>query len=192
LTTQQPIAEGRIESLSINKEPVDHIVFRIDGPYGDTHAGMTRALSGHDGDYIGTSSLEKGAKVFNWRQWTALACEETAEVEEVLGVPIPPGCIKENIRFRGIPNYSKLATGSRLVFPLRDTPVAKTQVILTVWEENRPCRTAGEEIANEYKRPELTAQFVKAARGKRGNMGFVLSAGYVRVYDRVLVYPPVR
>ena len=54
----QPIATGKVESLCINGAQRQEICFWEGGPRGDTHAaGSTRTLSGHDGEYIRTSSL---------------------------------------------------------------------------------------------------------------------------------------
>jgi MOSC domain-containing protein YiiM len=65
-----------------------------------------------------------------------------------------------------------------------------TQAILTVWEENGPCGTAGKRLADHRENPDLTREFRAKAKGKRGVMGFVLSNGLVSLGDEVLVYPP--
>lgn len=181
------LATGRVESLCINGLPVDHIEFDFDGPVGDVHSGFVRHLSGHDGDYIRTSDLAKRNPVFNWRSWTGLSQEELAEVEEQLGCIIPQGILLENLVISGVPNFSKLAPTTRLVFPKRDT-----QTILAVWEENTPCHGVGQRLANYYENPELNKQLIARALGKRGVMGIVLSIGRVELGDTVLVYPPVQ
>ncbi|MBT7100421.1 MOSC domain-containing protein, partial [Candidatus Poribacteria bacterium] len=43
-----------------------------------------------------------------------------------------------------------------------------------------------------HAKPGLKTDFIRAAQGKRGVMGLVLSAGEVRVGDTVLAYPPVK
>ncbi len=105
------IAQGFVVSLAINGDPVPQITFNPDGPLGDIHAGFDRKLSGHDGDYIRTSGLLKGAAVFNWRSWTGVSVEELASVEQALNYEIPIGCLLENIRIEGIPHFSKLTPG---------------------------------------------------------------------------------
>ncbi len=179
---------GEVASLCCNGEPTDVLGFDFDGPIGEKHKGFTRLLSGHDGDYIRTSDLERDDEVFNWRTWTGVSVEELAEVEKELGdVAIPQGCLLENLRVSGIPNFSKLAPTSRLVFPPRNG----NRLILAVWEENGPCKTVGQRLADHHKRFDLMGQFVQAAKGKRGVMGIVLSVGHIYVGDDVLVYPPV-
>ena len=189
----QPIATGQVASLCINGEPVQETHCWLDGPPGEVHAGrFSRTLSGHDSEYIRTSSLKRGARVFNWRSWAGLSFEEIAEVERELGFAIPQGTLLENITVSGIPNFSKLAPTSRLVFPFRENFPNGEQVILAVWEQNGPCRTVGDRLANHHGRHELMAKFVAAAKDKRGVMGIVLAAGLVKVGDEVLVYPPVQ
>jgi len=122
------------------------------------------------------------------------------EIETEIGHTIPTGCLFENIKFLGIPNFSNLPPTSRIVFPFRDRIPSQhggstinmlPQAILTIWEENGPCQTVGKRLEKYYQKPGLSAAFVKAAQGKRGVMGFVLASGCVKVGDIVTVYPPV-
>ena len=185
------IASGTVSSLAINGESVPQIMFGIEGPVGDSHAGFERRLSGHDGDYIKTSALVKGSRVFNWRSWTGLSLEEMAQVEQALGFDIPVGCLLENITISGIPNFSQLEPGTRLVFPGHVSRNRLTQAIFAVWEGNGPCRTVGERLEAHHGTLGLKTGFIRKAQNKRGLMGFVLSAGTVSCGDQVLVYPPV-
>jgi len=186
------IATGTISTLAINGKPVQDILFELTGPVGDNHSGFERRLSGHDGTYIKTSNLIKGAQVFNWRSWTGLSAQELIEIEQALGLRVPVGCLLENITISGIPNFSKLEPGTRLVFPKHVDSNIVTQAILAVWEENSPCRTVGERLENYHRIDGLKTRFIREAQNKRGVMGFVLSAGKVSRNDKVLVYPPVR
>jgi hypothetical protein len=190
MTVQPLLATGKVESLSLNGNPTQTITFALDGPMGDAHRKFARQLSGHDGGYIRSSALQKGARMFNWRSWTGLAVEEIAEMEQSLGCTIPQGCLLENITVSGIPNFSQLTPASRLVFPHRPEE-QHPQAILAVWEENGPCKTVGQRLEDHHQRPGLKTDFVAAAQGKRGVMGFVLAAGHVAVGDQVLVYSPV-
>ncbi|MCA9356910.1 hypothetical protein H6784_03425 [Candidatus Nomurabacteria bacterium] len=188
----QPIAEGIVESLAINGETRQSIMFEIDGPVGDSHSGFVRKLSGHDGAYIATSTRSKGDLFYNFRSWTGLSMEEIEAVEKTLGYKIPVGCLLENIIISGIPNFSKLEPTSRLHFPPHRVGKEVKQAILAVWEENGPCRTVGERLEKEHKIKNLKTDFIREARGKRGVFGPVLSAGIIQQGDKVLVFPPVR
>lgn len=184
-----PLAEGFAATLSINGKPVRSIEFELSGPQGDTHSGFTRTLSGHDGEYIKTSDRKKGDIVFNWRTWTALSSEELRLIKDDIGVHVPQGILLENIIFSGIPKFSKLKPGTRLVFESKD--LSKERPILAIWEENAPCGTVGKRLEEYYKKEGLKTAFVASALGRRGVMGFVLASGKVEVGDRVFVYPPV-
>ncbi|MFM2374493.1 MAG: hypothetical protein RLZZ234_488 [Candidatus Parcubacteria bacterium] len=182
------IAEGVVEALAIDGKEAELIHFSMDGPRGDVHASRTRKLSGHDGAYIRTSALTKGDFVLNWRSWTGLATEEVIDISTALAKAVPVGALLENIRISGVPHFSQLAPTTRLVFPRR----AEQQVILAVWEENGPCKTVGERLRAYHNAPQgMIADFIKAANGKRGVMGLVLSPGIVMKGDAVRVYPPV-
>ncbi len=187
------IAEGKVESLAVNGISIYSLYFYLNGPEDDTHMGFARSLSGHDSDYIKTSERKKGDVVFNWRSWTGLCVSEIAEVERILQVPIPVGCILENVRFSGIPNFSELPPASRLVFPSAMGRGGRDeQAWLAVWEKNGPCATVGRRLADHHNNSDLTTTFVRAAQNRRGVMGFVLSPGWVSVGDKVLVYPPMK
>jgi len=188
----KPIAQGQVASLAINGDEQSEIYFDLAGPRGDRHCGLERRLSGHDGNYIKTSGLNEGSLVFNWRSWTGLSKEELDAVSQTLGRPIPVGCLLENITFSGLPNFSRLETGTRLVFPKHQTGDVTIQAILAVWERNGPCKTVGDRLAEHHSQPDLSAHFGRAAKDKRGVMGFVLSAGPVYRGDEVLAYPPFR
>jgi len=193
MSTKEPIATGLVEALAVNGVETKQLAFAADGPVGDVHQGFTRVLSGHDGGYIRTSGLVKGSQVFNWRSWTGLSAEEMVAVGYALGRKIPVGCLLENITFSGILHFSKLVPGTRLVFPCHGSEEHPSQVILAVWEENGPCKTVGARLEQLYPtHAGLKTEFVRAAQGRRGVMGFVLSAGHVYVGDTVTVFPPIR
>lgn len=187
-----PIATGKVESLCMDGNPVDSVLFMLDGPYRDAHYGFTRKLSGHDGEYIRTSALSKGDTVFNWRTWTGLSREEIAQVESEIGVSVPQGVLLENITISGIPGFSQLAPTTRLVFPVKENCGNGKQAILAVWEENGPCKGVGQPLEDYHRVPGLKTRFIAAAQHKRGVMGLVLAVGRVEVGDEVFVYPPVR
>lgn len=189
--TYEPLATLTVASLSINGKSVKYIDFGLTGPRTDKHAGFARMLSGHDGGYTRTSQLVRGNKVFNTRSWTALSKEELEQVEASLGVDIPQGTLLENIVFEGMDDFTKIEPTSRLVFPSRQNNGHGNQLILAVWEENGPCKTVGQRLADIHPEVSIT-DFVKTAQGKRGVMGFVYAQGKALVGDEVKLYAPVR
>ena len=185
---QELLATGRVEWLCINSKPVESASYFLDGPVRDDHSSFSRRLSGHDQDYIATSKLAKKDLVFNHRMWTALSKEEVLEIEHGLKHSIPQGCLQENMLVSNIPNSTRLAPTTRLVFPKRDGK----QAILIIWEENTPCLTVGERLEKHHGVPGLSTRFIAEAHHKRGVMGIVFSAGVIKLGDEILVYPPVR
>jgi hypothetical protein len=181
------IAKGRVESVCINGEVKPHIDFWFNGVQGDKHVGFRRMLSKHDGAMKLTSELEKGAEVFNTRQWSGISTEEIGEIEAAIYAKIPPGILQENLTLSGVPNFSKLLSGTRIVCPMRDGH----QAILAVWQENKPCYVVGRRLAEFHHREELEQNFIRHAQGKRGVVGFVISLGRMMIGDEVLVYPPI-
>jgi hypothetical protein len=186
-----PIGQGVVTSLALDGSARQEIYFEIQGPTGDSHSTGIRRLGGHDTAFFKTSKAKRDDWVFNWRSWTGLANEELQAVESVLRVGIPVGCLLENIRFSGIGRFSDLPPTSRIVFPQREFGGEMQQVVLTIWEKNTPCHTVGKRLAEHHNDSDLSSKFVRAAQGKRGVMGFVLTTGLVRVGDKVTVYPPV-
>jgi len=183
-----PLARGSVSSLCINGNSVQEVIFELDGPVGDRHSGFSRILSGHDGGYVRTSSLQKKVHgVFNWRSWTGISIEERDAISREVGIPLEPGDFQENILFSGIAGFTHLPPSSRIVFPCGDTG---SQLILTVWEENDPCVGIGKPFGEKHNDTSLSPRFIKASIGRRGVMGFVLSAGIAQVGDEVVVYPP--
>ncbi len=188
----QAIATGKVLSLCRDGNPIPNLTFALSGPVGDSHSGSERKLNGHDVAYINTSDRKKGDVVFNWRTWTALSQEELAEIEGRLELKVPQGCLLENFVVSGIPNFSKLKPTTRLVFQSAEPEEnGLPRPILTVWGENSPCNTVGLRLEEHHEKPRLKTDFVAAAQHRRGVMGFVLASGFVKVGDKVLVYPPV-
>ena len=189
MAKNQVLAVGRVEALCINGNSVKKIKFLPTGPKGDVHAGFLRQINGHDTAYLSTSSLKKKHhKVLNTRTWTALSSEEVKEIEQQLNLPVPAGCMMENLIISGVPHFSQLPPTSRFVFPFR----YENQAILAVWEENGPCSGIGEPFERRYGIEGLKTKFIAAAIHRRGVMGLVYAPGHVEVGDEVRVYPPAQ
>jgi MOSC domain-containing protein YiiM len=169
------------------------VVILKDGIAGDKYRGIWRATSNHDGDYGATDGVLKGTKVLNHRQITIVDDAEVAAANAILGITIRPGMLRENIGVSFTPHmhgvtFSKLPPGSRMVIHNGDTPK-----VLTLTEENGPCRTISRPIAAEIGKTELDDQIREALRGKRGQMAMVRTFAQhkVRCGDRFTVYPPM-
>ena len=83
----------------------------------------------------------------------------------------------------GIPEFSRLPKGSRLVFP--------SGAVLLVEEGNPPCADMAEQIAAKHTthsgEPVAGRMFPRYAMGLRGVVGVIDVPGSIEVGDRVIV-----
>ncbi len=177
-----------VESLCVNSKPTGQITVTRDGVVGDDHFGPTRRLNEHDSRFLKLSGIKKYHWTSNLRSWSATSRKEIDKIEKELGVKIPDGCLLENIVIDGITDFSQIPSGSQLVFPEKPDG---SRVILAVWRRNTPCSVVGKRLESHYPgRKGLSDRFKKAAKKRRGLVGFVISGGHIRVGDVVEVYTP--
>jgi MOSC domain-containing protein YiiM len=179
--------KGRVETLLVNpqrkaglaKSQVQSIRLLFAGIEGDCHGGLTRTS-----DVRMRKQSESGTEVRNVRQISILSAEELADISLAMGVPeIKPDWVGANLVTRGIPDLTLLPPSTRLQFPSGAT------IVIDI--ENLPCRYPAEVIAKHY--PEPAMGFVKAARHKRGVVGWVEREGAVNTGDAIVLWlPPQR
>ena len=150
----------------------------LDGFVGDRHRGFERIAASYDPDPTGTVRR-------NERQWTGVSLEELAVIRERLDLkePLMAATLGANLCVEGIPGFSRLARGSRLVFP--------SGAVLVIEECNPPCKDMGVQLAatqlTRSGEPVAGRMFPKYAVGLRGVVGVVDVAGTIEVGDRVVV-----
>lgn len=165
--------EGTVESLWSNGRNYPFLRCNLEGIQGDRHAGFTKKADVRD------KPIPKGTIIRNWRQWSAVSKEELTEIAEKLSLPhITAEQLYANICFSGIPDFTKLPRGSRIIFP--------SDLILSVEEDNEPCMTPARAIQRTYQ-DFNPSQFMKAAWGLRGLVGVIHYPGSMRVGDDVTV-----
>ena len=153
-------------------------VAELDGLVGEAHRGFSRVAESYDPDPTGTVRR-------NERQWSGVSIEELAVIRERLdlGEPLTPETLCANICVEGIPKFSQLPKGSRLLFP--------SGAALLVEEGNPPCSYVGDLIAERHTtasgQPAAGKGFPKAALGLRGVVGVVDIAGTLVPGDRIIV-----
>lgn len=173
--------QGMVESLyigdnkSLEKTPCEVLDFTLEGILGDKHAGFTKKADARNPEY------RRGTTMRNDRQWSAVTPDELAEAARAMGVEvIAPAWLGANLSFSGIPDFTLLPKGTKLIFA--------SGAVLLVESENMPCVGPGRVIAAHYPDLKLSPnRFVKAAMHKRGLVGVVERAGAVRVGDAVTV-----
>jgi len=153
------------EPSHFRTEPVDHLQTDLAGIVGDRHHGFTRRAGAREQWYA------RGTEMRSGRQVSVVAVEELAEIARRLEIPrLEPGWIGANVVVAGVPEFTLLPWGSRLVFG--------QGAVLVNEGDNAPCRFAGAEIARHFpERPGLDRQFSKAAIHRRGIVASVERAG---------------
>lgn len=154
-------------------EPLDVLNLTYDGIPGDRHAGLYRNSGPREPWY------PRGTPMRNERQLSILSAEENAEVAAALAIDeLRPEWIGGNILLSGVPQLSQLPPRTLLMFPSGAT--------VRIDGDNGPCKKSGAAIAaNVPGRPDLEFGFVKAAKHKRGLLGWVEREGEVRPGDVV-------
>lgn len=142
---------------------------------GDVHEGLTRKSGAREPWY------PRGTPMRNERQVSLLSREELNAVAETLAIPdLDPAWIGGNFVFSGLPAFSTLPPRTLLMFP--------SGAAIRVDGDNGPCRASGRGIVRHIpERPDLEFGFVKAAKHRRGLVGWVEREGEVRVGDTVSV-----
>ena len=173
--------QGQVQALyvgdakGLEKTPCETLEFTLEGIAGDKHAGFTKKADGRNPEY------QRGTMMRNDRQWSAVAPDELAEAAGLMGIEqIEAGWVGANLAFSGIPNFTLLPKGTKLLFP--------SGAVLVVEGENMPCVGPGHVIAAKY--PDLKLlpnRFPKAAMHKRGLVGVIERAGVIHVGDLVTV-----
>jgi hypothetical protein len=176
--------KGKVVSLhagknpDLSKQPQSSLKAEIGGFAGDKHRGPVRET--WEGEWEPAGTLRR-----NERQWSGVSVEELAHITERLDLtePLSPATLGANLCFEGIPGFSLLPKGTRLVFP--------SGAVLSVEEYNPPCSDMGAQIVAKYSTRSgqaLTDQsWLRPASGRRGLVGVIDVPGEIQVGDEVEV-----
>jgi hypothetical protein len=147
------------------------------GIVGDLHAGLTRNSGAREPWY------PRGTPMRNERQLSLLSEPELTAIAVALDLPaLLPAWIGGNLVLGGVPDFSLLPPRTLLLFP--------SGAAVRIDGDNAPCRQSGRAVAAHAGAPDLQFAFVKAARHKRGLVGWVEREGPVRVGDEVQIRVP--
>jgi hypothetical protein len=171
---------ARVEALfatsnpqDFETSPVEALSLGFDGIAGDRHAGHTRRSGGREPWY------PRGTEMRNERQLSILAPDELAETAAEMGIPaIRPEWIGANILISGIPRLTMLPPRTCLFFA--------GGVTIRIDGLNVPCRFSGRAVGKHHPdRENLDLAFVRAARRRRGLIGWVEKPGVIRTGEAV-------
>jgi hypothetical protein len=195
---------GRVEGVFVCNQETrstpphnEKIELFPEGIRGDRHTGLLRHLSVRDTQLLGFG-LSKGMPLAPTRQVSIVSVEEIREIEAELKAPgfMTPGVLGENLLVSGIPRLSSLPSGTQLCFHRfeKGQKMIRTAVIW-VTAENMPCIIAGREVEEEMRKAGIDAKdtaykFVRAAKGRRGVVGFVYSSGTIKTGDFITALIP--
>ena len=144
----------------------------------DKHRGFTRIAASWDPEPNGTVRR-------NERQWSGVSLEELEIIQQRMDLKesLAASTLGANICVEGIPDFSRLSKGSKLIFP--------SAAVLIIEEENPPCVDMGMEIERAYTTnsgdPVTGKMFPKHALHLRGVVGFVDIAGVINTRDEIIV-----
>jgi len=170
------VHSGDNEDLS--KNTLRSLTAEIGGFAGDKHHGPTRKAFNVDWQPAGTVRR-------NERQWSAVSVEELAHITERLALtePLAPDMLGANLCVEGIPEFSLLPKGTKLLFP--------SGAVLLVEEYNPPCGEMGTQIvarhATRSDEPLTATAWLRPAAGRRGLVGIVDVPGAITAGDKVEV-----
>ena len=170
------VHSGDNENLS--KEIRESLEVEIGGFAGDKHRGSVREAWEGEWEPAGTRRR-------NERQWSGVSVEELAQIMERLDLtrPLTPETLGANLCVEGIPEFSLLPKGTKLLFP--------SGAVLLVEEYNPPCTDMGARIAAKYAthsgEPLADDAWLRPASGRRGVVGVVDVPGVIRAGDEVEV-----
>ena len=176
--------QGRAEMLLVNpdrktgleKQRVDLFRLVFEGIEGDCHGGLVRKS-----DSRMLKQFKRNTPVKNARQISILSVEELADIASNMGIPaVKPEWVGANLVTSGIPELTLLPPSTRLQFP------SGAMVVVDI--ENKPCRYPADIIEKHH--PERTMGFVKAAKHKRGVVGWVEAEGEVKTGDAITIWLP--
>ena len=177
MATSSRTIEGRVAGVyvadgEVASTPRPELILTYAGVRGDRHEGLTRKSGAREPWYA------RGTPIRNERQISILSTEEMAEIAATLGiVTLPAEWIGANLLIEGVPNLTALPPRSILMFP--------SGAAIRIDGDNGPCRISGRSIATQTGVGKHEFDFVQAARGKRGLVGWVEREGTVSPGDSI-------
>jgi len=167
---------GNNEDLS--KDTRESLTAEIGGFAGDKHQGLTRKA--WKGDWESAGTVRR-----NERQWSGVSVEELAHITERLTLTelLSPDTLGANLCVEGIPEFSLLPKGTKLLFP--------SGAVLLVEGYNPPCAEMGAQIMSKHVtrsgEPLAATAWLRLAVGRRGVVGIVDVPGVIKAGDEVEV-----
>ena len=179
VVTGQVVSVHVGDNQDLSKQVNESVTAEIGGFVGDKHRGPTRKA--WKGEWEPEGTIRR-----NEREWSGVSAEELAHITTRLELtePLNAETVGANLCIRGVPEFSLLPKGTKLVFP--------SGAVLLVEEYNPPCVEMGAQIAAKYStrsgEPLTANAWLRPAAGRRGvvDVPGVIRAGddvEIRVYE---------
>ncbi len=166
----------RDRAATLESEPRETMDLDWEGPRGECHGGLTRPSCSRV-----KLQYARGSEIRNVRQISMLSVEDLAAIAGAMEIPvIRPEWTGANIVFEGIPEFTLLPPGSRLIFE------AGASVAIDM--ENGPCKFVGEVIEGHH--PGKGSGFARLAVGRRGVTGWVERPGAIAIGSVARLHVP--
>jgi hypothetical protein len=178
-------AAGKVEGVfrtssaeDFRTAAVEALELTFEGISGDRHGGHTRRSGGREPWY------PRGTEMCNERQISILSTEELAETASRMEIAeLKAEWIGGNVLVSGIPRLSLVPPRTRLVF--------QGGVVVRVDGDNKPCRFAGEAIAEHFPdRDGLDLLFPQKAKRLRGLVGYIEIPGKIAAGETFTAHVP--
>jgi len=157
----------RTEGNGFETSAVETLGLGYDGIAGDRHGGLLRKSGPREPWY------PRGTEMRNERQLSILGAEDLADVAAELRIDrLLPEWIGGNLLLEGVPRLSLVPARTLLMFD--------GGVTIRIDGDNGPCRKSGAAIVRHLpERPDIEFGFVKAAKRRRGLLGWVEKPGTI-------------
>jgi len=170
------VVEGVYSALEegFTSNPLDALKLSYEGITGERHSGLTRKSNAREPWY------DKGTQMRNEQQLSILSLEELSEVARELDIEkIEPEWLGCNICVSGIAHLSLLPPRTILMF--------EGGVSVRIDGDRGPCRVSGRALAEHYEgRDDLEFAFVRAAKHRRGLVGWVEIPGTINAGEKFI------
>jgi hypothetical protein len=142
--------------LDFRSHKLDVLTLDFEGIAANRHRGHTRKADAR------VPYLKRGTEMRNSRHLSLVSAEDCAEIARRLDLTFfDPAWLGANVVLEGIPHFSYLPRGAKLLFD--------GGIVLNNEDQNAPCGLAGEAIAAANPgRDDIKLAFAKIAKGLRG------------------------
>lgn len=173
------LRNGDAGDESIQTRRVERVRVLFDGFEGERHSGAVKPS-----DVRFRRLYPVGTPIRNTRQVSLLSLEELTALASDMDLPVlEPEWLGANLVVSGIPDLTLLPPSTRLLFA--------SGAALVVDNQNMPCAYPAKVVESHH--AGAGARFVRAAKDRRGLVGWVEKEGEIAVGDAIAVHlPPKR